>query len=56
MENAAYIILMFIVEKGVNCVALEGRLLSYILKFILKGVEFLVRRKRKKTKKVTLIV
>jgi len=54
MENAAYIIVMFIVEKRVHCIALEGRLLSYMLKLILKGVEFLV--KRKKTKNVTLII
>ena len=42
MENAAYIIVMFIVEKGVHCLALEGRILSYMLELILKGVEFLV--------------
>jgi len=56
MENAAYIIVMFIVEKRVHCIALEGRLLSYMLKLILKGVEFLVKRKRKKMKNVTLII
>jgi hypothetical protein len=47
---------MFIVEKGVHCIAFEGRLLSYMLKIILKSEEFLVKRKRKKRKNVTLIV
>jgi len=56
MENAAYIIVMFIVEKGVHCVAFEERLLSYVLKIILKSKEFLVKRKRKKRTNVTLIV
>jgi len=48
MENAAYIIVMFAVEKGVHSIALEGRKLSYMLELILKGLEFLVKRKRKK--------
>jgi len=48
MENAAYIIVMCIVEKGAHCIALEGRILSYMLELILKGVEFLGKRKRKK--------
>jgi len=56
MENAAYIIVIFIAEKGVHCIALEGRILSYMLKLILKGVEFLVKRKKKKTKNVTSII
>jgi hypothetical protein len=54
MENAAYIIVMFVVEKGVHYIALEGKLLSCMLKLIIKEVEFLVKRKRKKTKNVTL--
>jgi hypothetical protein len=56
METAAYVIVMFIAEKGVQCIVLEGRLLSYMLKLIVKGVEFLVKRKRKKTKNVMLII
>jgi hypothetical protein len=55
MENAAYIVVMFIVEKGVHCVAFEGRLLSYVLNILLKK-EFLIKRKRKKMTNVTLIV
>jgi hypothetical protein len=37
MGSAAYIFVMFVVEKGVDFVALEGRLLSCMLELILKG-------------------